>query len=322
MDALQTPSRYWCGRHLYLKKNPVVQWQHRYYVPLIVGMGFLFPTIVAGLGWNDWRGGFFYAGAARLLFVHHSTFCVNSLAHWLGDAPFDDKHTPRDHFITALVTVGEGYHNFHHQFPADYRNAIKWYQYDPTRRFIEIAAFFGLASELKQFPDNEVKKGQYNMKMKALNKEKKEIKWPQSANDLPVLTWDDYQKQHKESGRHLIAIGGFIHDVSDFMEEHPGGYGIIRHRLGRDSTAAFNGGVYDHSNAAHNLLSMLRVAVLDGACEVEASKLKPSIKVYDGPSLLPQPLFGAEQLQGMSAAPRKDYGAPEDAVAACEPTVA
>lgn len=109
-----------------LSANPVVRWQHRWYLPLIVGMGFIFPTAVAGLLWNDWRGGFFFAGAARLLFVHHSTFCVNSLAHWLGDTPFDDKHTPRDHFITALCTVGEGYHNFHHQFPMDYRNAIKW----------------------------------------------------------------------------------------------------------------------------------------------------------------------------------------------------
>ena len=94
-----------------LNKSAVVRWQHRFYLPLIVGMGFVVPTVVAGLLWGDWRGGFFFAGAARLLFVHHSTFCVNSLAHWLGDAPFDDKHTPRDHFITALVTVGEGYHN-------------------------------------------------------------------------------------------------------------------------------------------------------------------------------------------------------------------
>ena len=109
-----------------LSANPVVRWQHRWYLPLIIGMGLVFPTAVAGLAWGDWRGGFFYAGAARLLFVHHSTFCVNSLAHWLGDTPFDDKHTPRDHFITALCTVGEGYHNFHHQFPMDYRNAIKW----------------------------------------------------------------------------------------------------------------------------------------------------------------------------------------------------
>ncbi len=47
--------------------------------------------------------------------LSQSTFCVNSLAHWLGESPFDDKHTPKDHMITAFVTVGEGYHNFHHQ---------------------------------------------------------------------------------------------------------------------------------------------------------------------------------------------------------------
>ena len=51
--------------------------------------------------------------------------------------------------ITALVTVGEGYHNFHHQFPMDYRNAIKWYQYDPTKWFIWTMEKFGLASQLK-----------------------------------------------------------------------------------------------------------------------------------------------------------------------------
>lgn len=95
-----------------LNKSPVVRWQHKNYIPLIFIMGLIVPMAVAGLGWGDWRGGFFYAGACRLLFVHHSTFCVNSLAHWLGDAPFDDKHTPRDHFITALVTNGEGYHKW------------------------------------------------------------------------------------------------------------------------------------------------------------------------------------------------------------------
>jgi stearoyl-CoA desaturase (delta-9 desaturase) len=128
-------------------------------------MGFGVPTMVPGLLWGDWRGGFFFAGAARLTFVHHvsepflrvlhlliilkSTFCVNSLAHWLGDTPFDDKHTPRDHIITALMTIGEGYHNFHHQFPMDFRNAIRWYQYDPTKWFIRVMQWAGLASHLK-----------------------------------------------------------------------------------------------------------------------------------------------------------------------------
>jgi len=295
-----------------LDSSPVVRWQHKYYLPLIIGMGFVFPTLVAGLCWGDFRGGFFFAGAARLLFVHHSTFCVNSLAHWLGDSPFDDKHTPRDHFITALVTNGEGYHNFHHQFPADYRNAIKWYQYDPTKLLILVCSYLGLASELKTFPDNEIRKGVYNMKLKVLAREKSTIAWPKSSNDLPVISWDQFQQEHKTSGKSLIAVGGFIHDVTDFVEEHPGGYGVIRHRLGKDATTAFNGGVYDHSNAAHNLLSMLRVGVLEGGMEVESLKEKPSVRTYDGPAAklflknaladgLPAPLVKAEQMKSMSA---------------------
>lgn len=34
----------------------------------------------------------------------------------------------------------------------------------------------------------------------------------------------------------------------------------------------FNGGVYNHSNAAHNLLSTMRVGVIRGGCEVEIWK--------------------------------------------------
>lgn len=34
----------------------------------------------------------------------------------------------------------------------------------------------------------------------------------------------------------------------------------------------FNGGVYYHSNAAHNLLSTMRVGVIRGGCEVEIWK--------------------------------------------------
>lgn len=49
-----------------------------------------------------------YAGILRIFFVQQATFCVNSLAHWLGDQPFDDRNSPRDHVITALVTLGEG----------------------------------------------------------------------------------------------------------------------------------------------------------------------------------------------------------------------
>lgn len=122
--------------------------------------------------------------------LSQSTFCVNSLAHWLGEQPFDDKNTPKDHFLTALVTVGEGYHNFHHQFPMDYRNAIKWYQYDPTKWFIAACEKVGLATQLKTFPENEIAKGQLSMELKQLRARQDGIKWPAGTGDMPVISWD------------------------------------------------------------------------------------------------------------------------------------
>ncbi len=176
------------------------------------------PTLVAGLGWNDWRGGFFFAGMLRLVFVHHSTFCVNSLAHYLGEATFDNKMTPRDHFFTALVTVGEGYHNFHHQFPMDYRNAVQWYQFDPTKWFIASMYKLGLATHLKTFPDNEVKKGRLAMQLQKAHELGQQLEWPKSSAHLPVISWDDFVEESKT--RPLIVVHGFIHDVSSFLDEH------------------------------------------------------------------------------------------------------
>ncbi|KAI0765152.1 delta 9-fatty acid desaturase protein [Fomes fomentarius] len=248
-----------------LSKNEVVRWQHRWYRSLILGCGFVLPTLVCYFGWGDLWGGYVFAGAARLCFVHHSTFCVNSLAHWLGEAPFDDKHTPRDHVITALCTIGEGYHNFHHQFPMDYRNAIKWYQYDPTKWFIWVCEKLGLASHLKVFPENEVRKGQLTMQLKRLREKQDGLSWAPDSNDLPVVNWESFQEQSLK--RPLVVVAGFIHDVGSFMDEHPGGRHLIVKMIGKDATTAFFGGVYDHSNAAHNFLSMMRVGVLHGGIQ-------------------------------------------------------
>jgi len=262
-----------------LTRNPIIKWQHKHYILLMLTMAFVVPTIICGLGWGDWKGGYVYAGVIRLVFVHHSTFCVNSLAHWLGESPFDDKHTPRDHLVTALVTIGEGYHNFHHQFPMDYRNAIRWYQYDPTKWFIWVCQQVGLASHLKVFPDNEVKKGQLTMQLKKLRETQEHLVWPSDSNDLAVISWDSYKEQAEK--RPLIVIAGFIHDVSDFLDEHPGGRHFLTKNVGKDATTAFFGGIYDHSNAAHNLLAMKRVGVLHGgmALGIEDKAIPPSQKL-------------------------------------------
>lgn len=256
-----------------LSRDPSVQWQHRYYLTLAFLMAFLIPTFICGLGWGDYRGGYFFAGVLRLVFVHHSTFCVNSLAHYLGDAPFDDRHTPRDHFITALVTLGEGYHNFHHEFPSDYRNALKWFQYDPTKYLILFFEKIGLARNLKEFPQNEIQKGRYSMVRKALEQLGQTIVWPKQNQELPIISYEEYQQLAKNNdGRALLLIAGFIHDVSLFMDSHPGGRAILKNYIGKDATVAFYGGIHDHNTAAHNILAMMRVAICKYGGEVEHLK--------------------------------------------------
>ncbi|RYP51426.1 hypothetical protein DL768_003212 [Monosporascus sp. mg162] len=254
-----------------LNDDPVVVWQHKNYLKCVITMALVVPTLVCGLGWGDWRGGFIYGGILRIFVVQQATFCVNSLAHWLGDQPFDDRNSPRDHVITALVTLGEGYHNFHHEFPSDYRNAIQWWQYDPTKWTIWLWKQIGLAYDLKQFRQNEIEKGRVQQLQKKLDQKRAQLDWGTPLDQLPVVSWDDYVAETK-NGRALVAVAGVIHDVTDFIKDHPGGKALISSAIGKDATAIFNGGVYLHSNAAHNLLSTMRVGVLRGGCEVEIWK--------------------------------------------------
>jgi len=126
----------------------------------------------------------------NLTVCSQSTFCINSLAHWIGDRPYDDILTPRDNLLNSILTFGEGYHNFHHQFPIDYRSAYLWYQYDPTKWFIALCGKIGLANHLRVFPSNEVAKGQLAMKLKELKKFQEVLKWPPPPDDLPIVSWD------------------------------------------------------------------------------------------------------------------------------------
>ncbi|KAH8813946.1 delta 9-fatty acid desaturase protein [Flagelloscypha sp. PMI_526] len=258
-----------------LRNSKLVMWQHRYYFILALILGVILPSAVPGLFWDDWMGGFTYAAMMRLTVAHHSVFSVNSIAHWLGETPYDDRHTPRDHLLTAIVTLGEGYHNFHHQFPMDYRNAFRWYQFDPTKWFIALCSSFGLASNLRVFPSNEVEKSALIMKLRGLKGLQDSLEWPKKQEELPVVTWETFQKESNE--RNLILVSGFIHDVTGFLTSHPGGAKVLEKARGKDSTSAFFGGIYPHSNAAHNLLAMKRVGILNGGVEVVSEEhISPS----------------------------------------------
>lgn len=261
-----------------LTADPIVVFQHRHYLLLMVTAAVLFPCAVAGIFWGDFWGGFVYAGILKFFFIQQATFCVNSLAHWIGVQPFDDRRTPRDHVLTALVTFGEGYHNFHHEFPSDYRNALKWYQYDPTKITIWALSKVGLTWNLKTFSQNAIEQGLYQQQQKKLNRLKHKLNWGPQVSDLPVWEKDHFNEIAKEEG--LIIISGIVHNCKKFIKEHPGGQALVRASLGKDATKAFNGLVYAHSNAAHNMLATMRVAVIkDSEVQSDTFRLQEEMMV-------------------------------------------
>lgn len=134
-----------------LQKDPIVAFQHRYYLPLALGLNFGLPLL---LGWlhNELWGMFLLAGVLRLTVSHHFTFLINSFAHAFGRQPYSDEHSARDSGWLAFLTYGEGYHNFHHQFAHDYRNGIRWWQWDPSKWIIWSLSWVGLTRKLKRTP--------------------------------------------------------------------------------------------------------------------------------------------------------------------------
>ncbi len=140
-----------------LEADWMIRLQDRFYVVLLLGVGFLAPLLLAW-SWGDAAGGFLVAGFVRLMVQYHATFSINSVAHTVGRRPYSTSVSARDSALAAILTLGEGYHNYHHRFPADYRNGIRFFHYDPTKWWVWALSKLRLASELKRVPAAEIEK--------------------------------------------------------------------------------------------------------------------------------------------------------------------
>lgn len=135
-----------------LKRDKMVMWQHRYVQWIAVLVSFIMPPIVGYLygGAQAALGSFLLAGVARVVFVQHSTFFINSACHTVGNRPYSSRCSARDSWLMAFFTFGEGYHNYHHEFQHDYRNGVKPWQWDPTKWAIWILSRLRLANNLRR----------------------------------------------------------------------------------------------------------------------------------------------------------------------------
>lgn len=150
-----------------LLADRMVMLQHRFYVPLAILLAGVLPLSL-GFLWGDPIGALLLAGFTRLVVQYHATFAVNSVAHYIGYQPYTDDNTARDHFITALITLGEGYHNFHHRFQADYRNGVRWYHLDPTKWFVWSLSKVGVTWDLRRTPPDRIAQARAMMRAKRM----------------------------------------------------------------------------------------------------------------------------------------------------------
>jgi len=251
-----------------LQQDPMITWQHNYYPAIALIIGVVLPTLIPALLWDDFWGGFYYATMLRIVVVHHATFFVNSLAHWYGEKSFSDLHTAFDSIITAVLTLGEGYHNYHHEFPYDYRNGVKIYHYDPTKWFIKMLSLFGLTFNLKRIPEEEIQKAVIQMKQRQIDYSRTGLNESQQSGGLPIMTREEMQNR-VAAGEMLVMLDGLVHDVKNFIHEHPGGRQTLANLIGKDASRLFSGQVADqhnkqhaHSNNARDYLRGMRIAIL------------------------------------------------------------
>ena len=132
-----------------LLADPVVKFQMDYYNELYLVFAFFIPLMMPYYIFNLTLQESIGLYVFRYLLTLHGTWFVNSSAHMFGDQPYDKLQQGRENILVSFGALGEGYHNYHHTFPYDYKTAEDGMKINPTKLFIDFMAYIGQAYDLK-----------------------------------------------------------------------------------------------------------------------------------------------------------------------------
>ncbi|RSH94147.1 hypothetical protein EHS25_003950 [Saitozyma podzolica] len=223
-----------------LEADPVVRFQHKHYIPIALFSGLVLPTLIASWGWGDAVGGFVWGGVMGRLVTWHCTFCINSLAHWTGLQPYTEEVTARGNLLLALLTSGEGNHNFHHAFPKDFRNGPHPADWDPSKWAIYLLhKYTSLVPSIARTPESAVLQAQARVHVAQADRLVASVSVDDMAKpveNLPVWSRAEARKRHGEwvvskngerRRRMLLVLEGCVVDVGGYFEDHPGGEQLL-----------------------------------------------------------------------------------------------
>lgn len=117
---------------------------------IVFGTGALLGAVAPGLGTSGPQ--LLVWGLISTVVLHHMTFTINSLAHVIGTRPYATADTSRNNLLLAVVTLGEGWHNNHHHYPASVRQGFRWWQIDVCWYVLLLLEKLGLVWDLRPVP--------------------------------------------------------------------------------------------------------------------------------------------------------------------------
>nr|AXY94563.1 delta11 fatty acyl-CoA desaturase [synthetic construct] len=139
--------------------NPLLRFQKKYAIPFIGTICFIIPTLAPMYFWGESLNNAWHITVLRYIFSLNGTFLVNSAAHLWGYKPYDKSLKATQSGMANAFTFGEGFHNYHHVFPWDYRADELGDRYiNLTTRFIDFFAWMGWAYDLKTASTNIIEK--------------------------------------------------------------------------------------------------------------------------------------------------------------------
>lgn len=140
-----------------LTSDPMLMFQRRHYKLLTTCFCFVLPSLIPML-WQEQLYTAFYVSLFRYCYTLHITWCINSIAHLYGFRPYDKNINPRQNVFTAFFALGEGWHNYHHVFPFDYRTSEFPYTVNLTTVFIDFFVWIGWAWDTKTVSEETIEK--------------------------------------------------------------------------------------------------------------------------------------------------------------------
>lgn len=142
-----------------LYADPITRFQDKYYMILMPLVCFILPVPVPVLLWNETWLNAFCLNIFRYIFTLHASWLVNSAAHMWGDRPYDKYINPSENVVVSVLALGEGWHNYHHTFPWDYKAAeLGKYSVNLSTLLIDSFAKIGWAYDLKSVSEEMIKK--------------------------------------------------------------------------------------------------------------------------------------------------------------------